>query len=100
MCSFDVSLFTNVPIDETIEICLNTLYHSDMKPPKISEALLKKLLLKATRGVEFSFDNMMYRQIDGVAMGPRWVRCWLTSFLDCVSRAFRMTNGHVCTGGL
>ena len=35
----------------------------------IPEAVLKKLLLKATTEVEFSFDNVMYRQIDGVAMG-------------------------------
>ena len=65
MCSFDVkSLFTNVPIDETIEICLDTLYRSDIQPPDIEETLLKKLLLKATRDVEFSFYNRMYRQID------------------------------------
>ena len=70
MCSFDVvSLFTNVPIDETIQICLDTLYRSNLDPPKISEGLLRKLLIKCTRDVEFSFDDKMYRQIDGVAMG-------------------------------
>ena len=70
MCSFDVvSLFTNVPIEETIQICLDTLYRSNIEPPKISEGLLKKLLLKATRDVEFSFNDQMYRQTDGVAMG-------------------------------
>ena len=70
MCSFDVvSLFTNVPIDETVQICLDTLYRSDIKPPSISEGVLKKLLLKATRGVEFSYNDKMYRQKDGVAMG-------------------------------
>ena len=70
MCSFDVvSLFTNVPIDETIQICLDTLYRSDIKPPSISEGVLKKLLLKATCGVEFSYNDKMYRQKDGVAMG-------------------------------
>ena len=70
MCSFDVvSLFTNVPIDETVGICLDTLYRSDLKPPKIKEDLLKKLLMKATRDVEFSFNDKMFKQIDGVAMG-------------------------------
>ena len=70
MCSFDVvSLFTNVPIDEAIQICLDTLYRSDIKQPKISEELLKKLLYKATRDVEFSFNDSMFRQVDGVAMG-------------------------------
>ena len=71
MCSFDVrSLFTNVPLAETIQICLDTLYRSeDEPPPCMEESLLKSLLLKCTRDVEFSFDGMMYRQTDGVAMG-------------------------------
>ena len=31
MCSFDVtSLFPNLPLEETIEICAQNLFHSDM----------------------------------------------------------------------
>ena len=45
MCSFDVvSLFTNVPIDETIDICLNALYRSELQQPDIEEGLLRKCL--------------------------------------------------------
>ena len=71
MCSFDIeSLFTNIPLTETINICLDTLYRDDnISPPTIPESLLKKMLVKATTEVEFSLDNTMYRQIDGVAMG-------------------------------
>ena len=70
MCSFDVkSLFTNVPIEETIQICLDVLYRSDCTNPGIEEPILKKLLLKCTRNVEFSFKDKMYRKVDGVAMG-------------------------------
>ena len=73
MCSYDVvRLFTNVPIIETIDICLKALYHSDINPPEIEETLLRKLLYKSTRDVEFSFnnhDNNMFKQTDGVAMG-------------------------------
>ena len=71
MCSFDVkSLFTNVPINETIQICLDALYRNpNVTPPALEENLLKKLLQKSTSGVEFSFNGQMYRQIDGVAMG-------------------------------
>ena len=71
MCSFDVvSLFTNIPLAETLQICLDTLYPSDdISPPTMPESLLKKLLLKATTEVEFSFDGVMYCQIDGVAIG-------------------------------
>ena len=71
MCSFDIkSLFTNIPLDRTIQICLDTLYRDeDIAAPSIPESLLKKMLLKATTDVEFSFDGSIYRQIDGVAMG-------------------------------
>ena len=71
MCSFDiVSLFTNIPLQETIQICLDTLYRDDaMQRPHMPETLLQKLLKKATTEIEFSFDNKIYRQIDGVAMG-------------------------------
>ena len=72
MCSYDIkSLFTNVPLEETIQICTKELYHSDIErpPPPLSEKSFIKLIRKVTTGVEFSFDDIMYRQIDGVAMG-------------------------------
>ena len=71
MASFDVvSLFTNIPLNETINICLDCLYRCDgIQRPSLPESLLKKMLLKATTEVEFSFNGQMYRQIDGVAMG-------------------------------
>ena len=71
MCSYDVvSLFTNVPLDHTIEICRQTLYHhNDICPPTLHEDEFVELLRKVTSGVEFSFNNTMYRQCDGVAMG-------------------------------
>ena len=71
MCSYDVvSLFTNIPLEETINICLDILYRDeDVPKPGLPEALLRKLLVKATTEVEFSFDDIIYRQIDGVAMG-------------------------------
>ena len=71
LCSFDItSLFTNVPLEETLKICLETLYRdADVPKPSIPEDILEKLLLKATKDVEFSFDGVMYRQIDGIAMG-------------------------------
>ena len=33
MCSFDiVNLFTNIPLDETVSIYANTLFHTDIIP--------------------------------------------------------------------
>ena len=71
MCSFDVTNFiTNITLVETVDICLNTLYRDDDVPtPTIHEDLLRTVLFKATTEVEFSFNDVMYRQIDVVAMG-------------------------------
>ena len=70
MSSFDIkSLFTNVPLTETIEICAHLLHHTDLEQPMISEHVFVELMNTATREVEFIFNNMMYVQTDGVAMG-------------------------------
>ena len=70
MCSFDVSsLFTNVPLDETIKICADALYRSELERPSFPEEVFIELMKSATSSVEFSFNNEMYRQKDGVAMG-------------------------------
>ena len=70
MCSFDVvSLFTNIPLEETIEICLNKLYATTDKVHNITKDNLRKLILYASKGNQFIFDNKYFDQIDGVSMG-------------------------------
>ena len=70
LCSFDTSsLFKNVPLDETIEICTDTLYRGHLDCQPIPEDTVRELMLIAPRGVEFSFNNQMYKQLDGMAMG-------------------------------
>ncbi|XP_067022058.1 uncharacterized protein [Acropora muricata] len=69
VCSFDASsLFTNVPLDETIQICLDKLYALS-NPPKLPRTVLKNLLVFATKRSHFVFDGQYYDQVDGVAMG-------------------------------
>ena len=64
---FDEStLFTNVLLDETIMIRADTLYDN---PDSHSKEVFVKLLRSATNTFEFGFDNTVYRQIVGVAMG-------------------------------
>lgn len=53
---------------ETIDICCDMLYRSCLSPPDIPENVFVELMQFATMSVEFSFNNFMYRQIDGVAM--------------------------------
>ena len=65
-CTF--VLFTNVPLDETIKIYLNVLYDDSDLQPLIPKDMFVELMKSATSSVEFSFNNTMYKQIDGVAM--------------------------------
>ena len=70
LCSFDIcSLFTNVPLAETIEICTKTLYDGHLLTPVIPKHVFIELMKTATTSVEFSFNKIMYRQINGVGMG-------------------------------
>ena len=69
MCSFDVSsLFTNVSLDETIQICLDKLYALPDQPT-LPRLVLKVLLKFATKKSHFILNGQYYDQIDGVALG-------------------------------
>ena len=68
--SFDVkSLFTNVPLNETIDIILTKVYDENKTDTKIPNSILKELLYLCTKHVPFKFNNEIYIQCDGVAMG-------------------------------
>ena len=71
MASFDVTnLFTNVPLNETIEICLNSLFsNSNATVLGLCRNLFKKLLENAVMNTYFLFDGKLYRQKDGLGMG-------------------------------
>ena len=71
MASLDVdSLFTNIPLEETIEICTNELFKESETVEGLSKTEFKELLSLATKYSHFIFDGTLYNQIDGVAMGP------------------------------
>ena len=70
MVSFDVkSLFTNVPLDFTINLILDKIYKEKVISTKLNRNELLQLLNLCTKGMHFSCNNEMYQQIDGVAMG-------------------------------
>ena len=69
LCTFDTSsLFQNVPLDETIKICVDVLCRGHLDCPPFPEGSFRELMLFATQGVEFSLNNQMYKQLDGMAM--------------------------------
>lgn len=72
LASIDVeSLFTNVPVEETISIILDKVYNSSTLPPlQLSREILEKLLRACTTESPFRGpDGQLYRQKDGIAMG-------------------------------
>ena len=69
MGSLDVdSLFTNISLEETIDICTNTLFEN-MEKVGLSKIEFKELLSLATKESYFTFNRQLYNQVDGVAMG-------------------------------
>ena len=70
MVSYDVvSLFTNVPLEETIDIVTNYVYgpNSPLTPP-FKEEVFRKMLLLCSQSY-FMYNDILYQQINGVSMG-------------------------------
>ena len=69
LVSYDVtSLFTNIPLQETIDIAINLIFNHD-RNLNITKKELKKHFLFATSQTHFVFNVKFYNQVDGVAMG-------------------------------
>ena len=70
MASFDVtSLFTNIPVDETIEIITNRLFSNCCRFHGLTRSDFTKLLGLSVKNCHFVFNGRLYHQVDGVAMG-------------------------------
>ena len=70
MTSFDnESLFTNIPLEETINICVDKLFENNTKVNSLTKESFRSLLEYATLDSFFIFNGKYYRQKDGVAVG-------------------------------
>ena len=70
MASLDVdSLFTNVPLDETIKICIDELFKSETTVSGLDKKEMFEMLSLTLKQSIILFDNKYYNQIYGVAMG-------------------------------
>ena len=71
MASFDVeNLYTNIPLDETIQICLEKIFTNvNFTILGLNRTSFRTLLELAVKFCFFVFDNKFYRQIDGLGMG-------------------------------
>lgn len=96
MASFDVSaLFTNVPVIETIDIIVEeTRRRPDLCPLPLD--LLRDMLLLCTCNVQFLFNNVFYRQTDGVAMGSALGPLFANVFMGHIERLLSVDIDSAC----
>ena len=82
MGNLDVDIaFTNIPSEETIEICANGRFKESETVEGLSKTEFKGLLPLVTKDSHFIFDGKLYKQIDVLAMdsplGPTLVCAFL-----------------------
>ena len=69
LVSYDAtSLFTNILLQEIIDIAINLIFNRNLNL-NITKKELKKRFLFATSPTHFIFNSKFYNQIDGVALG-------------------------------
>ena len=70
MVSFDIeSLFTDMPWQETIDLCVELLFNDKPNMDGFTIAHFHELLTVAMSESLVLFDGEYYKQIDGVTMG-------------------------------
>ena len=70
MSSFDItSLFTNIPVNETIQLLCEQIFHTDPYFQNFSRPDFKELLNLTCNESFFIFDGTAYQQRDGAQMG-------------------------------
>ena len=69
--SYDaVSLFTSIPVQDTIKYICDEIYRKNSIPSfHKKELIFKNLLTKLATNCIFSFNNVLYKQIEGCTMG-------------------------------
>ena len=70
MASFDIELlFTNIPLQETIDLCVENLFKDRIHFDNLSKDSFHELLTRNMSESLMLFDQELYKQHDGVAMG-------------------------------
>ena len=76
------SLFTNIPLDETIDIFVNQFLENTDTVEGFTKSEVKQLLSLATKKSYFIFNGLLYKQIDGVAIGSNLGPSLANAFLS------------------
>ena len=82
MASLDVeSSFTNIPLNEVTDICIDDLFCDTNTIHNLDRNDMTELLTLAAYESFFIFDHVMCRPIDGVVMGSPLSRILVNTFL-------------------
>lgn len=97
LVSYDVtSLFTNVPLKETIEMIAEKAFvnnwFNETHKLNITQPDLIQLLEAATKNQLFQFDGKLYEQTDGVAMGSPLGPLMANAFLCSIEEKLEHDN--------
>ena len=70
MASFDIeSIFTNIPFQETIDLCVENLFQDRTHVDNLSKDSLRELLTRTMSESLILYDQEFYKQHDRVEMG-------------------------------
>ena len=82
IASFDIeSLFTNIPLQETIDLCVENLFQDRIRVDNLSNNSFCELLTRAMSESLLLFDQEFYKFHDGVAMSSPLVPTLANVFL-------------------
>jgi hypothetical protein len=96
MSSMDVtSLFTNVPLHETIQTVCDHIEREHLNVG-IPPSELYRLLLLCTSNIKFRFRNKGYRQIDGIGMGSPLGPLLADIFMASLENAIQDRLNEIC----
>ena len=97
LVSYDVSsLFTNVPVDETVENIAERAFENDWFNKEhnlnITKTDLIELLRVATKNQLFQFEGDLFEQTDGVAMGSPLGPLMANTFMCSIEKQLEARN--------
>ena len=68
--SYDVdSLFTNIPVEKTIEYVIHQIYNEKKVPQICSKTIFRRLMYKLTTECAFQIKQNLFKQIESCSMG-------------------------------
>ena len=78
------SLYTNVPVKEAIQKAADRLYSGDVQASSVDKEMFITLAIIPCTNLILSTHDVIYRQIDGLAMGspptPPLSNIWLSKY--------------------